>query len=53
MTLSTGLPAGTMTRIRRGRSSMTIRLAGLSAAATALPFAGPFTNACALAASRS
>ena len=28
MTLSTGLPAGTMTRIRRGCSSMTIRFGG-------------------------
>ena len=53
MTLSTGFPAGTIVRIRRGRSSISINFGGVSAVATALPFAGPLRKACALAASRS
>ena len=53
MTLSTGAPAGTIIRTRRGRSSTAINLSGASALPMPDPPDCPAANACVLAASRS
>ena len=53
MTLSTGAPAGTIIRTRRGRSSTAINLSGASALPMPVPPACPAANACVLAVSTS
>ena len=53
MALSTALPAGTMSRTRRGFCRIAINPSGDSASSTFFPAAAPATNACAFAASRS
>ena len=50
MTLSTGAPAGTIIRMRRGRSSTAISSSGASHGRDRRPSAGPSTNAFVLAA---